>query len=192
MKPLPQIQPTSKGKLFKGTWLVRAIPVGLAVTLLLPAPSATAGTRAFRGVDGAAYAAYARDEMPLFYIGDADPIGDLGGWLSAHGQPSLEGISLERRLAPGGGVVVHRFEQRYRGRRVIGRGGSIAVTSRADGGVLSVVGSILDPRQEYAGADLAIDEAAARAAIEAVPELAGRGKVVELELVGSPQHRALV
>jgi hypothetical protein len=157
--------------------------------------------------DGRVAAMFHRDRSPLFTFDGDEPRAGLIRWARSNARPlglkELESqdtdarsgepeLELERRLEPvaslgqGRGLVVHRYHQRYRGHRVFGSGETLSVTSDGRGGVISVMGALIDNRRELAGLrDPIARDIAERTLLASLSEDA---RLEAIELVAVPER----
>ncbi len=135
---------------------------------------------------------------------DEDPAAALAAWAAGH--PAAVGLSgtvdagaLDLRTIDSGSqgaLVVHRIEQRYRGHRILGPEATLTLSGPA-GRMVSLRGTVVDPRPDYDGLADTAPEGAARAAIQGHAERqtgvpADQVQVQDLHLAAMPGAARMV
>ncbi len=91
-------------------------------------------------------------------------------------------------------LTVYRFEQTYRGHKVIGTEAEIHLTVTDDGRAIAMTGTVLDPRVTYSGLSKRMSEDKAGSALLAgfrARKFAANARVEGIELVAVPARRSL-
>lgn len=147
------------------------------------------------------------EQAMLFQVENGDVTGALKQWIKSqsellHLAPSTDESALDE-LRPSkraplqfGNLTVHRFEQTYRGHRVVGAQETVNLTVTSDGRVVGLTGAVLDAQIAYDGLEQRIDEAAARRALLAAFRARGKTKagsstIGAVELVAVPARQSM-
>lgn len=158
--------------------------------------------------DGALHGiSFADERGMLFQVEDGDVTGALRRWIKSQTKllrlAPITDESVLDELRPGarapvrfGNLLVQRFEQTYRGHRVVGAQETINLTMTTDGRVVGLAGAVLDAQVAYDGLEQRIDEAAARRVLLAAFGAQGKTKadsptVGAVELVAVPARQSM-
>jgi hypothetical protein len=148
-----------------------------------------------------------KENSALFLVPDGDVLTAFKQWIVSHTAwlklaPMADASALDelqpsrRPPAQLENLTVYSFEQTYRGHPVVGTEALLTLTVAADGRVISMTGTVLDPRVDYSG--MPADEDRARADQRALAGFRARqtgraeaATISETSLVAVPARRAM-
>ncbi|HKQ76102.1 MAG TPA: hypothetical protein VJ810_20580, partial [Blastocatellia bacterium] len=121
---------------------------------LQESPSARLHTTSFGALNGVNLA---REDGAIFLVENGDPLASFKKWVISNtallkldpinDESALDELRLsDRPPARFENLTVYRFEQTYRGHKVVGTEAAIHLTVTDDGRAVAMTGTVLDPR----------------------------------------------
>jgi hypothetical protein len=149
----------------------------------------------------------AQENGAIFLVEDGDALGSFKRWVMNNtallkldpikDASVLDELQLSARPpARFETLTVYRFEQTYRGYKVVGTEATIHLTVTDDGRVVAMTGTVLDPRVNYSGLSKRMSDDKAGSALLAgfrsrKAALSGDATVKETELVAVPARKSM-
>lgn len=209
-------------KLFSATLLGLMLVAGLAVTKLRQQPATAAvkpavvianlqespharihktSTGALNGIN------LVNENGAIFLVEDGDPLASFKRWVMNNtellkldpikDESVLDELRLSNRPpARFENLTVYRFEQTYRGYKVVGTEEAIHLTVADDGRAVAMAGTVLDPRVNYGGLSKRMSDDKAGAALLSgfrarKASASDNASIKETELVAVPARRSM-
>jgi hypothetical protein len=143
----------------------------------------------------------------IFLVEDADALASFKQWVMSNtallklDPINDESVLDELRLSPRPparfeNLTVYRFEQTYRGHKIVGTEATIHLTVTNDGRAVAITGTVLDPRVTYSGLSRRLSDDKAGSALltgfrSRKAAASANSTVKEVELVAVPARKSL-